>query len=145
MCRIFVEYLFSNAVTFACLIACELRIDNDWETMKKSRFSLDPLPEEQFDGYTDGRRWNGWACPYFNKAQADRLVHAWTKHGYQAEYDPQANTYKFGPLDVLEDVATVQLDDPEQAEHYSAVLIAETSYYPIGAGAWIWDEVEEEF
>lgn len=112
--------------------------------IEATRFSLDPLPNEVFQGFSDGRTWNGWACPYFTKDQADRLVTAWERHGYQAAYNAQADVFKFGPLDTVGDSAAVDLNDPEEAEQFGAVEVDGRKLYPIGAGAWIWDMVETD-
>lgn len=36
--------------------------------MRKAKFSVDG--SHPFEGYTDGRVWNGWACPWAGKAVA---------------------------------------------------------------------------
>lgn len=46
------------------------------EQERWSKFSGDWEPEDAptREGWTDGRVWNGWAMPWFPRAEADRLV-----------------------------------------------------------------------
>src|ERR1019366_1330666 len=44
---------------------------------RRGRFVLADS-EEGFDGWTDGRRWNGWEMPRFEKSEAERVVR-WQK------------------------------------------------------------------
>jgi hypothetical protein len=41
--------------------------------MRNAKFYLDCLPDHEWDGFTEGDDWNGWACPYFTEAEALRL------------------------------------------------------------------------
>src|SRR5262245_31762270 len=62
-----------------------------------------------FDGYTYGRTWNGWACPYFPKPAADQLmaVQHIPPH-FLASYDEDTDSYTF---------VDVESDTP--GEHYT--------------------------
>lgn len=41
-------------------------------TYRKGRFRLGDDPTV-FEGYTDGRRWNGWACPFFSETEFAKI------------------------------------------------------------------------
>lgn len=103
---------------------------------------LEPLGDQLFEGYTDGRLWNGWACPYFTKTEAEKLVQAWRTLGYKADYDSDADMYRFAPLDGEENIP-VDLADEEKTEHFGAVDMDRQKLYPIGSGAWIWDVADD--
>lgn len=98
--------------------------------MRLSLFELEDSP--QFEGYTDGQRWNGWACPvmtrnqclvamaYFNSLETEPLV--WfegDKLAFRSGYDDEP-VYYLDPL--------IQLVDGQPV-------------WPFGDG-WIWDEVK---
>ena len=107
--------------------------------MKMTRFSLEPLEGQSFEGFTSGHSWNGWACPLFSKAEADRVVRAWNALGYKADYDPATDRFRFAPIDKFGD-SNPDLSDEEMAEHFGPVVIDGMTLYPVGAGAWIWEE-----
>lgn len=62
-------------------------------------FTLEPLEGQTFAGYTAGQQWNGWACPYFTKEQAQRIVEAWHTCGFKVDYDPADDVFRFAPFD----------------------------------------------
>lgn len=45
---------------------------DDLYCFRKGRFSAEG--GETFDGFTDGRVWNGWACPLATEAVAEKLL-----------------------------------------------------------------------
>ena len=104
--------------------------------MRETLFSTDILGDDTFSGYTDGRTWNGWACPYFPFEQAQRLVAAWRDSGWKAGYDPKRDVFTFAAAD-----GQAEADEPET---FGGVEIGGKQLYPIGAGAWIWDEVTDQ-
>lgn len=85
-------------------------------------------PDVTFPAYMDGRRWNGWAMPYFSFEAAKALLPYVTDLSYNAEQD-----------------AFVCLSASEGAEPevFEAVNIkvdgGQVKAYPIGAGSWCWD------
>ena len=109
--------------------------------MKTTLFNLEPLGEIMFKGFTSGRRWNGLACPGFTKDEADRIVEVWHKLGYKADYDAVTDVFRFAPFDSLAD-PNLDWSDEEVVEHFGPIEVDGWKLYPIGAGAWIWDEVE---
>jgi hypothetical protein len=99
---------------------------------RSTRFVLSDS-EAVFEGWTDGRLWNGWAMPRFEKGEAERLVR-WLGEG-QGRYD--------GAQDAFVTRAHCGEDEIWRAE---TVIISDGSavkVYPIGAGSWVWDEAGE--
>jgi hypothetical protein len=95
-----------------------------------------------FEGFTAGRKWNGWATPYFTKAEADKIV-KWWNGGLSAEdrrvnpafYDAEAMSYVF-PLFDSDEMPDEFYGNGHgvYGEQLPEVL------YPIGTGCWTWDE-----
>jgi hypothetical protein len=84
-------------------------------------------------GYSFGRRWNGWACPYFPKESCDRIVAA---IGKRACYDAATSSY----LIPYDDGG----DDSTEFDTYAAQQITVdgrvVTVWAIGNGSWTWDE-----
>ena len=108
-------------------------------TVQEAIFTLEPLEGRIFAGYTTGRRWNGWACPCFTKAQAEQIVEAWHAAGYAADYDAASDTFRFAPLDT-QGASEPDLGDEEAAEQFGAVEIEGLTLYKVGTGAWVWED-----
>jgi hypothetical protein len=84
------------------------------------------LPEDlRLPAYTDGRRWNGWAMPYFEFEVAKQLLDHMDDLRYDADKDAFVNT---SDDDETFEATTVEVD---------AISI---KVYPIGAGCWCWCE-----
>jgi hypothetical protein len=88
--------------------------------------------EGVFDGWTDGKCWNGWEMPRFEKPEAERLI-KWLED-------------KRGRFDEVRDAfITISKDGEEDIWAAENVIVSDggsLKVYPVGAGAWIWDEVE---
>lgn len=102
--------------------------------LRKAAFKIDSIPNTIFEGYTDDDTWNGWACPYFEKSEAERVLKA-----------SEANRY-FGSYDAQQDAFSVRSqDDPEdyEPEVFQAVNRnvegSEVTVYGIGTYSWIWE------
>jgi hypothetical protein len=99
---------------------------------RRVRFSLLDS-DDCFSGWSNGERWNGWAMPHFEFAEAQRLV-AWLTTGK-------------GRFDSAEDAfVTVSQDGEEETWRGLSVAVTDGTsimVYPIGAGSWCWDEVED--
>lgn len=54
---------------------------------QKAIFALDAFEGEQFEGYTTGETWNGFACPYLTFESAQRLMAVLSAEGQIAFYD----------------------------------------------------------
>ena len=111
----------------------------DWT---RARFEIDGLGT--YEGYHRGDSWNGWACPAFERAEAERIAadfHAQlTPNGlFEAGYDTDADSFYFLDPD----------DDPNEGPiHFAAETIdvggVRTRVYPVGARYWTWWEVDRD-
>lgn len=111
------------------------------QALAEASFKLEPLEGLTFAGYTIGHTWNGWACPLFTQAEAERIVEAWHTAGYAADYEPESDTFRFAPIDT-EAEPDPDLGDEEVAEQFGSVEIDGLTLYRVGAGAWVWEHVE---
>ncbi len=109
------------------------------DNLHKATFSIDSIPDTTFDGYTNGDTWNGWACPYFEKSEAERVLQASEANHYIWSYDSNQDAF-----------IVRSNDDPEdyEPEIFEAVRRhveggGEVIVYGIGAYSWIWEVVEE--
>lgn len=96
---------------------------------RRGRFSIEGI-EATFAGWTDGHYWNGWARPAFEFAEAERVVVAICPHLHR--YDLESDRF-----------VTVASDGEEEswpAEFIKLPNGSTVKVYPIGAGAWTWDE-----
>lgn len=96
-----------------------------------ARFTGEWMPEgTALAGYTNGLRWNGWACPYFTKEEALRLVEDWPGLFYDEARDAFVRPCEGG--------------DPDETEVFGAETITVAGQplkvYPVGSGSWCWEE-----
>jgi hypothetical protein len=106
-------------------------------SLRPGRFSVDgdfgPIA-----GYTAGRTWDGWACPYFTVEAVAQIMALWTAIGIRtshASYDSDADTYTFA-------------DDENDWEGVPYTITGEhhaidgqvLTLYAVGNGCWCWDE-----
>jgi hypothetical protein len=104
--------------------------------MRPTKFKIESLGYETFDGFTLGEDWNGWACPYFTFEQAQKVLKNFNElrkiigQKNLAFYDCAIDAFVF-PVDE---------DEPEV---FAAVVKNKLKYYPLGAFCWIWEESEE--
>lgn len=94
-------------------------------------FEMDAT-KEKFEGWSDGRLWNGWAKPKFEFAEAMKIV---------------ATSKARGRYDAATDDFTTVISNGEE-EVWPAEMISlpdggTVKVYPIGAGSWIWEEVAD--
>ncbi len=101
--------------------------------MKSTSFALDSLPGDSFEGFDTGEIWNGWAVPVFTFDQAQAVLAAWRRQGWQAEYSAGDDAFVFS---VNQDLQTGHSDE---SESFSGFQRDGRKYYPIGSGAWTWD------
>lgn len=97
--------------------------------MRPSSFTLDDSPA--FAGYSDGTRWNGWACPVMTRAQCDVAA------AYFNALDPEPVVWFEG------DRLAFRTGCPDEPVCYLDPLNAPVDgqpVWPFGDG-WIWDEV----
>ena len=103
--------------------------------MKRTLFTIDGFAYA-YIGYTDHTRWNGWACPYFEKDEALRVMEGYNECAespifYNADYD---TFYHFG----------TDSFDGEMWRGYDIHTEDGIKHlYGIGAGSWVWDDATE--
>ena len=127
---------------------------------KKAKFYICADSNESiFEGYTEGDRWNGWACPYFTKEVGMEILEKnFNSEYYYGFYNEEHDAFIFN----MEDDVKYTIEDlkedfdlcKELCEKYGYVDIFEGQdimyngnpihVYPIGAYGWIWDEDTEE-
>jgi hypothetical protein len=80
---------------------------------------------EPFAGITDGRLWNGWACPLFT-LHTIRSIQSWVEYG---DYE--------SPLAIVRDQVFMVYENEERTECETIVLNG-VKYYAIDG--WCWDQ-----
>ena len=104
--------------------------------MHKAVFTIGEEPQA-YIGYTSGKLWNGWATPYFELEEAERVAKDFNKCAeYPMQYD---NIYdQFYILDMetkeLEKWQGIDISTAEGIKHL----------YGIGAYSWVWDEANDQ-
>lgn len=99
----------------------------EWHTVAISDFA--GLEKYQHRAYLNPEEdWNGWACPYFKKEEAERMSSWLPELGEALSYDEKADEFIIGPEDC-----------PEDSEHFPAVDIDGKKLYPIGTHSWVWE------
>lgn len=100
---------------------------------RKTRFCLEGLEGQTFEGYSDGTHWNGWALPYFELKTAQSVLDAlgavWT-------LDEEKSVLR----------ARMDLGNGIEDSEWEAKLLSlpDGGYvkgYNLGAGSLIWEEV----
>lgn len=97
---------------------------------RRAKFSVEGADAE-FQGWTRGQLWNGWAMPYFEFSEAQRVIEALTDP--KGKYDAERDCFVSANGDGEEEIW--------QAERIAVLGGQHVKVYGIGAGAWIWDEV----
>src|SRR5262245_374154 len=94
--------------------------------------------EGRFEGYTEGDTWNGWECPYFEFSEAQRVLKASEKNGFNWSFNE------------VEDVFIIRnkLDAPNASSYEVGGQLIDVDgkavlAYPIGAYDWIWEQCSE--
>ena len=104
--------------------------------MYKKVFTIDGF-DYVYIGYTSGRRWNGWATPHFELAEALEVMHEYNECSDEIlmEYDKMHD--QFYKLDKdsseLETWKGEDYNTPEGIKHL----------YGIGAYSWVWDDITD--
>ena len=96
----------------------------------RGRFTLADSGET-FVGWCNGRLWNGWEMPRFEKADSERLL-GWLGD-WRARFDEHRDA-----------VVTFNQDGEEEVWAAEVITITDGTRikgYPVGAGAWIWEEL----
>lgn len=98
---------------------------------RKTRFSLECFEGVEFHGWTADQRWNGWAMPFFEIAQATKIAELLQD---QLRYDPSQDVF-IGLSDEEEIWAGQIIDLPDGGR---------SKVYAIGAGSWTWELCEKK-
>lgn len=103
-----------------------------------TRFYLEGIGDEQtsFSGITYGYTWNGFECPLFPKAEADRIVRLFEQRNKE---DPETDGFRLrwkGDNIVIEDPTCWEEPDYEP----EICKPDENGYYSLGSHAWCWGE-----
>jgi len=111
--------------------------------LKKAVFTIDGIEGEEFAGFTSGMSWNGWACPYFTKEVAERIMDKICEWGNtKAWYVEENNTY-YTNLNC--DSGYCDEEDTEWWEGSEYIVNGESVVlYCVGGGSWCWDEEVKE-
>jgi hypothetical protein len=124
------QYVFDTNATSRYRVADEA--ERGRALFRRAKLSLMDS-EVHFTGWTNGEKWNGWAKPHFELAEGHRLIE-WLK-GDRSQYDAAQGAF-----------VTISQDGEAEVWAASSIAITDGSSikaYPIGAGAWCWDELEE--
>lgn len=105
----------------------------EWHIVAISDFVNDKTCQHK--AYLDPKEeWNGWACPYFEKEEVERM-RPWLKKLNEALTYDEAN-----------DEYTVSTEDySEDNECFKGIDINNCHLYPIGNGSWVWEMVSKPF
>ena len=104
--------------------------------MYKKVFTIDGF-DYVYLGYTSGRRWNGWATPHFELAEALEVMHEYNECSDEIlmEYDKMYD--QFYKLD----------KDSGELETWKGEYYNTTEgikhLYGIGAYSWVWDDITD--
>ena len=104
--------------------------------MYKNVFTIDGF-DYVYIGYTSGRRWNGWATPHFELAEALEVMHEYNECSDEIlmEYDKMYD--QFYKLD----------KDSGELETWKGEYYNTTEgikhLYGIGAYSWVWDDITD--
>lgn len=108
------------------------------KTMKnrKATFSIDGIEGQSFTGWTTGETWNGWATPYFEFEQAEKITAALGKDC--GRFDPAADAF------ITRESCDMGVGE---SETWTALSIetpdGTKKVYAIGAYGWCWQEDKE--
>lgn len=104
---------------------------------RQASFQIDSLPDSVFSGYTGGGAWNGFDRPLFDFEVAQQVLTQSHKNGFSWHYDLEDDSFR----------VTCDRDiDGEDEVFTGEIIIVETKemrVYPVGAGSWMWSELED--
>lgn len=114
------------------------------DALRKARVVLDALLDEHggpsFEAWLrEGESWNGWACPHFERGEADRVLATELAAGYVGSYDAERDAYVF-PYG-FDDPDYDPTDPAWQGEEplvFPGQQLEGHTVYPIGAWTWTW-------
>lgn len=95
-----------------------------WHTVAIS--DLETRPECVHRAYLDPEEeWSGWAYPYFEKHEVERMAAWLPEFDDGLEYDEVTDTY-------------TTTYDPDALESFTGTDIDGMHFYPFGNGSWTW-------
>jgi len=106
---------------------------------RPAHFSI-PGVQGPYAGYTDDERWNGWACPYFERTVTDRVAADFIATGEGSEEGPNRAEYE-AEQDRFLFFDPFNPDEPAKWYGTDIEVDGETVHvYPIGSWEWTWEE-----
>ena len=96
--------------------------------LMRGTFMLDD--DARFEGWTFQERWNGWACPYFELAEARRIA------GHVSWINEGSDTWTFDETTGIFYADEAESDD--EVSVWEPELVEGRSLYALGAGWWTW-------
>ncbi len=110
-------------------------------SLQSATFALDAFGDRYFHGFTDGKRWNGFACPLFSLEEALRLtrINNATTYCGRIEYDAIRDAFVFDEHADGDDNAL-----PSVPVVFWPEFVDGQKVYGIGASAWCWYEVDAD-
>lgn len=106
----------------------------------KALFGIEPQThDEVYEGYhIPSIRWNGWACPSFDRANTERLAASLNRAAEQSGFDPDFYTARWEG-DVLVLTLPQNMQDGDGPERYAP---DEDGLYNVGSWGWVWDDLD---
>lgn len=99
-----------------------MNTEKEQPTLTAETFSCDG--GTPYNGYHDASEdWNGWACPYFEQEEVDKM-----------EADGLVKKVEGGYVDAYEDEADAEVFEPVQKVTTDGMKML----YPIGSYYWVW-------
>lgn len=89
-------------------------------------FIIEDAEGQSFEGFQDGSRWNGWACPMFEKEEAIRVLDS--REDFHWRYDVRADAFYIW----------LNEEDIDYPDEYIGFDRGDRHLYAIGAWAWPW-------
>ena len=104
--------------------------------MKKLLFTIDGFSYPHI-GYTAGKRWNGWATPFFEIDEALKVMAEFNfeRPDYEMTYDEETDTFShYIDDDEIEEWKGKNYQTDDGIKHL----------YSIGAYSWVWEDVNAQ-
>jgi hypothetical protein len=100
--------------------------------MHKALFTIDGFQCPHI-GYTEGKRWNGWATPYFEIDEALKVMEEFNSYGpdFPIVYDKETDTF------TVEEIGGGNGDEWKGTNYQTEEGIKHL--YSIGAYSWVWE------